>query len=67
MHFDKRSVILVFVALFAALAGASSVLVAAYSTAIIGFTIIVGLTGYSLVVAMRNWQLNHPHLLRHHQ
>ena len=42
MHFNKRSLILVFVAFFVALADASTVLVAAYASAIVGLTIVIG-------------------------
>ena len=65
MYFNKRSLILVFVALFVALAGARTVLVAAYASATVGLTIVIGLMAYSLVGAMRNWRLDHPHVLRH--
>ena len=55
----KRTVILLFVALFAVVASIGDPLIAAYASAILGLTVVLGLMTYSAVVTFRNWQLEH--------
>lgn len=60
MQVTKRTVALLFVAVLAVVATAVSPLIAAYVSAFLGLTIVIGLMGYAAFVALRNWRLEVP-------
>ena len=60
MQISKRTGAYLFVALFALVAAVASPLIAAYLSAFLGLTVVLGLMGYTAFVALRNWRLEVP-------
>ena len=60
MQVNKRAVILLFAVAFVVVAAMASPLIAAYVSAFLGLTVVLGLMGYSAFVWLRNWRLELP-------